>query len=78
MYRSPILQIKPGCIVLERKSKTATLAVSSRSKIVDGLKYKFKTVITDEQLLLKNLFCSQENLNFEKKESNKVAIVGGR
>jgi hypothetical protein len=79
VYRSPILQLKPGCITLERKSKTSSLATAgNRTRIVDGFKYKFKAVMTDEQLLLKHLFCSEETLNFEKRESNKIAIVGGR
>lgn len=34
--------------------------------------------MTDEQQLLKYLFCSEEELSFEKRESNKIAIVGGR
>lgn len=79
VYRSPILQLKPGCLTLERKSKTSALtSAGSRTRIVDGLRYKFKTVLTDEQLLLKYLFCGEEELSFEKRESNKIAIVGGR
>jgi len=35
------------------------LSVSNRNKIIDGIKYKFKSIITDEQELLKNLFGSE-------------------
>lgn len=71
VYRSPILQVKPGCLILERKSKTSNLVVGNRTKIVDGFKYKFRNVVTDEQVLLHSLFGAT-------RESSRVAIVGGR
>lgn len=56
LYRSPIIQMRNNnTIVLERKSKTTNIA-SNKNKIVDGIKFKFKNIVTDEQLLLKSLF----------------------
>jgi hypothetical protein len=60
VYRSPILQIKSGAVTIERKSKTSALAVNNRNRIVDGIKYKFKNIVTDEQQLLKSLFSGEE------------------
>jgi len=55
VYRSPILQIKAGGqILLERKSKTAPLGKDN--KILDPIKYKFKSIVTDEQMMIKLLF----------------------
>ncbi len=46
VYRSPIIQIKPGGhVLLERKSKTAP--IGKDHNIADPIKYRFKSVVVD-------------------------------
>lgn len=57
-------------LLMSRRSKTQNIVgIQTNIKIVDGVKLRFKNILTDEEVLLERVY--------ERGAANEIVVVGG-